>query len=196
MKYTVIGFGTMVLAVAILLALFPAQIGVNYHYRARVIQIAVPIIIAGFFFAMAVQWIRIPRAWWPYFVSILAIIGAYQFFWQALATQQWNGYLKVYRKEVSQHRGVVYIEDSILSKRHIGRQALKMMNWSWTHPVMSVLVGANEINAIISKRGQTWPFDPTDAADLPQLTRYHVDLNAYKKGLGNVSSSNRKKERK
>jgi hypothetical protein len=177
------GFAVGCLAVLVLLIVFPPLMEIHLHYKARTINVLFPIIIVLAMAAMRFKYVLLDEKRWRCSIAIVTTLAIFQCSWHILATQQWAGYLNVFRKEISSRKGFVAFEDSILAKRNIQRQIIAGMNWGWTLPQMSiVLAPEGRVQAIIGNKNPRWsshPFDPRKAKELPDLSHYGVSYTAY-----------------
>ena len=190
LRFLTWGFAVGCLAVLAFLAMFPTFMEVGLHYKARTINALFPIIIVIAMAAMRFKYILLDEKRWRRAVAIVTTLGIFQCCWHTLATQQWAGYLDVFREEVSSRKGFIAFEDSVLAYRNIQRQIIAGMNWTWSLPLMSiVLAPQGRVQAIIGNQDPRWsshPFDPREAKELPDLSRYGVSYTEYLAQISNM----------
>lgn len=171
--------------VALLPSVSPTTLALNLQYRARVLNVYLPILLACCLLAIHGKWFTVGPAVWHKAYLLLALLGISQGLWHLSATYQWNKYLLIFRQEIHRNCGLIPFEQSVLSAldkapHHISRS----MNWGWTMPVMSTILGAQngQIRTIIDNSpapGYWEPFDPAVPDQLPDLSYYGVNYDLY-----------------
>lgn len=185
LKNLVVGFAVGSALLLLLLAVFPAMMEVGLHYKARVLNAIVPLFLGLGLLVLRVKSVDLSRRVGLAFMVML-ILGVFQCGWHLIATNQWAGYVSIFREELSKGEGYIQFEDTLLAERRIGRQSVSGMNWPWTAPLMSiVLTPDGEVGSIIANPQPTeWePFDPVNPAELPDLSRYGIGYDEYLNAL-------------
>jgi hypothetical protein len=147
------------------------------HYPGRLFLVVVPAVMA---LAGALALRRPPdraRERLAAAQVLAALIAATA--WQLRAALAWQAYLDCVRVEVAAQRGVVPFESTALSG--FPHRAL---TWSWTQPSVSILVQALDgrpVRTVIANPTDHGfqPFDPHDAAQLPDLRHLGVDMRVH-----------------
>lgn len=111
---------------------------------------------------------------------VIAILAVAQITWQVATTAQWSGRLALLRTVLASRSGLIPIEETPLILQRIGLQALAPLGWSWTDPLLSiVLAPGGKVSAIVTApKPIGWqPFDPAQPEALPKVpgidyTRY------------------------
>jgi hypothetical protein len=163
----------------------PTLIAPFLHYRARVMNVFLPPLVATLYlFAVA----RPPeQATWRAAFTVVAILASAQAVWHVAAVREWRHYLDVFRSEVAIGRGLIPYEESRLSHPSEGGHPIAGLNWGWTMPTMSILLAPDgDVRAIVrNPTSNAWqPFDPGVPFELPDLRRYGVRFDTYRAHLG------------
>jgi hypothetical protein len=119
-------------------------------------------------------------------VIVAGILAFSQITWQILATAQWRGFLEVFRVELSRNSGFIAFENSPMVQQPAGIQVVRNLAWDWTTPSMSIVLSpGGHVSTIFGARPGRWqPFDPLNARELPNLSRYGIDYSTYVSALG------------
>ena len=113
---------------------------------------------------------------------VAAILAVGQITWQIAATAQWSGRLALFRDVVAGGSGLIPIEQTPLAQQRFGLQAVRPLGWSWTDPLLSiVLAPGGHVAAIVGAPPGWQPFDPRRPDDLPPLPG--IDYSRYREAL-------------
>lgn len=184
--FTLWAFAMACAVVLVLHDLFPAMMEVKLHYKARTLNVAIPALTGIALILIKARIIVLDANYFRRGFAIVLILGVYQSIWHMLATSQWAGYLNVFANELDAREGFVPYEDSILKVRRIGRQSVANMSWGWTMPEMSIVLSPHGVVETIigNPRERKWqPFDPLQAGELPDLSRYGIKYSPYLESL-------------
>lgn len=101
-----------------------------------------------------------------------------------IAVSQWDGLRKVFKEELSQHRGLLFFEDSILARNSVGNQLIRPLVWPWTVTTLSVLWSdEGNVSTIITNLPAyaLWgPFDPMRTDSLPTIEQFGFSFRTYR----------------
>ncbi len=154
------------------------------QYNARVMMAYVVPLIAVLFYILTHNRMSIFEATWKRVGILTAILVFGQISWQMIAVSQWDGYRKVFKDELSNHRGLLFFEDSLLAHNNVGNQLIKPFVWGWTVTTMSILWSEKgNVSTIITNNPQyaTWgPFDPAQIDSLPKIERFDFSYKTYR----------------
>jgi hypothetical protein len=174
------GFALICVSILLALAIFPVRMEMPLHYKARVLQLFIPPLLAiALLFVVWRGW-SLPVERLRTVLTVVALLGIFQCAWHLQASHQWTGYLRVFRAELATHDGFVPVQATALAKRLDGRQVIEKFNWGWSLPQMSILLApGGQVRSIIGNPENDRILDPTDPAQLPDLARYGIDYAQY-----------------
>jgi hypothetical protein len=158
------------------------------HARARTLNAYLPPLFAIMLIAVLVRPLSQKRMRFAY--SAVAILAATQLVWNSLAAKEWVNYLHVFQNEVAHREGLIPYKESALSNQYIDGEPVAVMNWSWTMPVMSILMSPHgNVQAMIENPSPAdWqPFDPRRPDLLPSLSHYGIHYERYSAALARKS---------
>ncbi len=172
---------TLIGAVAIVLGVLqaladPAQVAVTAQYRARIVNVILPMLAAlpPLFGGLRPETETTAR-------RVLGLLFAAQIAFQLQLTWQWQAFREVSRERLACVRGLVPVDVALHSGLERRRVSPEWMH-GWHHPTLSLLDHAGPVRALLGRaRGYTeWqPFDPLDPSALPRLSRYGIDTGEY-----------------
>lgn len=160
----------------------PALIAVESQYRARVLNVVLPVGLSVLF--LAVRGRREAEGESParYLLGVLFVA---QVALQLQLTGQWTQYLEATREARACVRGLIPVDDAIgarLDERQVSREWMR----GWHHATVSFVDRAGSFASAVGPwNGYTsWqPFDPRDEASFPRLDRFGVDATPYAAAL-------------
>ena len=172
----------MIAAVPIVLGVLqaladPAHAAVTAQYRARIVNVILPILAAAPVLMGGLRPETETAA-----RRALGLLFAAQIVFQLQLTWQWHAFREVSRERLACVRGLVPVDLAL----HSGLERLRVSpEWmhGWQHPTLGLLDHAGSVRALLGRaRGYTeWqPFDPLDPNALPRLSRYGVDTGEYR----------------
>jgi hypothetical protein len=167
-------------AAALLPLVEPMSVAPYLHYRARVVNVYLPPVLAVVFLTCAYSVSRVRD--WSFALAVASTLSLAQLCWHAAAVREWRHYLDVFRVEVTTQRGLVPFGESALAEEAVNGRPIAAMNWGWIMPTMSILLAPDgHVRAIVDNPPYDgWlPFDQHDVAQLPDLSRYGVRYDAY-----------------
>lgn len=189
-RWTVGGVSAACIIVALLPTLSPTTLSPHLQYEARILIAYLPAVLACILCAVHKGWFSIQLVVWRRMFVLLALLGISQGIWHLTATYQWNKYLQIFRREVSNNCGLIPFEQSALSvldksPYHVSTS----MNWNWTIPTMSIVIAQHGlVKAIVASPSSSRckpcnPFNPAIPEQLPDLRRYGVNYEPYIRAL-------------
>jgi hypothetical protein len=115
----------------------------------------------------------------------IAVLGVCQCVWTMGATVVWANMVTAMRFELERTPGVVRYESSVLSKRTFRGMPMEQLHMVWPLlPMSIVLGGSRDVSSVIfDERYPFAPFDPRQAAQLPDLSRFGVTYTGLKAAL-------------
>ena len=161
----------------------PGLIKPSLQYNARVLMAYVVPPMGFLFYLITAGRISVSEDTWKRVGILTAILIFGQISWQMIAVSQWKGFRHVFKTELSQHRGLLLFEDSILSRISIGNQLISPFVIGWTVPTMSILwADSGNVSTIITANQDftTWqPFDPAKIDELPKIEQFGFSYKTY-----------------
>ena len=165
--------------------LSPADLYPYKHYEARFLDLIVPLGLLG------VAWVLANRPAWleparQQLVHLSAALLLAQSLWHLGATEQWRGYLNVWRHLVTTQKGLIDLTATDYWKQPaVGRQATRFV-WEMDARDLCIEIGPRQVQALllpgVTESGEVVhgvllkQFTP---AELPPLENYGVDYTAY-----------------
>jgi hypothetical protein len=175
---------TVVVGLAVLQALSdPEHVAVTAQYRARVVNVVLPIVAAlpALFIRLGPEMERTARRG-------LGLLFAAQVVFQLQLTSQWHSFREESRERLACVRGLAPVDLALRSGLERRRISPEWMH-GWHHPTLSLLDRAGSVRALLGRaRGYTeWqPFDPLDPFALPRLERYGIDAGPYRSAVDSL----------
>lgn len=178
------------LAIAILVwgawpLLAPAQLNPYKQYEARFLNLLVPIglLAIAWICAHRPQWIEKPK---KHLIHLTASLLLAQSLWHLGATEQWRGYLNVWRDMMARNTGIIDLTATpYWQQRAVGRQATHFV-WQMDARDLCIAIGPRRVKSLImpgvTESGEIVhgvflkQFTPEE---LPNLKRYGVDYSEY-----------------
>ncbi len=191
--------GLAVLAIIILIwgawpLLEPSHLEPWKQYEARFLNLAVPAFLLPVAIVPALRpaWFEPHRR---YLVNCSAALLLAQSLWQVAATEQWRGYLNVWRNMQTTHTGIIDLLNTPYSGYQenvqnlaVGRQATGFV-WIMDARNLSIEISGPRIKSIIDPAvGNRTLNDQYKPENLPHLERYGVDFSEYIRALTNNGS--------
>jgi len=162
----------------------PNFIDLQLHYTARILTTYVLPLLAVIYLMITSKRITVSHETWKHVWILIAVLIFGQISWQIIATSQWNGYRSVFKKELSEKRGFISLEDSLIGRNAVGNQLLKPMTWPWTTPTLSIIwAEKGNVSSIISNSSfyNGWqPFNPLLVESLPKIEQFGFSFNTFK----------------
>ena len=171
------------LCVAVLLGRTPSSLEVEV--QARVLNLLLPLAATALLFVVLAGWSK-PNAKAIGLTAVLiGGLGIGQVLWNLAAIMRWQGMVATLRYELQLHEGPVAFEDSIMSRQQLGPLRLRELHAHWPLLPLSLYeAGRGQVRSIIlPESGAYFPFDPFAPATLPDLSRYGVGYESYRKAL-------------
>ena len=169
--------------------LAPAQLNPYKQYDARFLDLLVPMALLGVAFILAhrPEWFESQR---QYLVNLSAGLLLAQSLWHIGATEQWRGYLQVWRDMLASHTGIIQLMDSPYGPNPaVGRQATRFV-WEMDARNLEIEIGPRHVKSLILPdtritghivdRELINQYKPDE---LPNLERYGVDYREYIQAL-------------
>ncbi len=161
----------------------PETVAPFLHFRARSLNLSVPLLLAVAF-GLAFRWAsRVSPARWSQAAAVLCVLAVTQTLGFSIAARQWSAYLTLVRREVSSGAGLRPFEATVLGREVVDGVHSSAMNWGWTMPTLSILVAPNGVvSTIIATplKYRGWvPFDPARLDSLPRLQHVGIDYGPY-----------------
>ncbi len=154
------------------------------QYNARVLMAYLIPPMGVLFYFIARNRISVSEDTWRRLGILTAILIFGQLSWYTITVSQWDGFRKVFKEELSQHRGLLMFEDSLLARNSVGNQLIKPFVVGWTVPTTSVLwADGGNVSTIITANQDftTWqPFDPGKMDELPDVEQYGFSYKTYR----------------
>jgi hypothetical protein len=162
----------------------PSLIKPSLQYSARVLLAYVVPPMGIFFYFVARGRISVSTATWRRMGILTAILIFGQISWNVIAVSQWDGMRRVFKEELSKHRGLLFFEDSMLARERVGNQLISPLVWPWTVTTLSVLWSDDgNVSTIITNKPEyaEWgPFDPMRPDSLPKIERFGFSFVNYR----------------
>jgi hypothetical protein len=165
--------------------LSPADLYPYKQYEARFLDLLVPL--GLYFVAVMVQrqpdWLAPVRG---HLVRFTALLLLAQSLWHLGATEQWRGYLAVWREMLTTQKGLITLTDTPYGRQPaVGRQATQFV-WEMDARDLEVIIGPRQVQALIlppvTESGEVVHLTLLKqfvAEGLPPLQRYGVDYTNY-----------------
>jgi hypothetical protein len=126
----------------------------------------------------------------PHVLTVMALLAAGQFGWQATATYEWSKFVGGWRTVLNSHRGLIPWQEARQALRPLlpatsQDPVAKWKVFGWTFPSFSLLLAPNGkvASVIAAPESVRWqPFDPAIPAQLPRSPL--LDFSAYRQALG------------
>jgi hypothetical protein len=158
----------------------PARLDPSRQYEARFLDLMVPfaLLIIAFIISRRPGWIE---AQWRSLTNLSAALLLAQSLWHIAATEQWRGYLQVWKALLASHTGVVNLADTPYGQSPaVGWQATKFV-WPMDARDLSIEISPAKVKSIIQPAvkidGEL--ADQFNPQNLPRLERYGVDYSEY-----------------
>jgi hypothetical protein len=176
------------LAAAVSVVVWPESLVPLLHYKARVLNTYVPLLLAALMLIVQAAPGGMPPGAWQRACFVLLFLATAQLVWNVAAASYWRSYLDVFRGELAAHAGLVAYNDTLLARPVVNGRPVASLNWGWTMPTMSILLApGGQVRSIVAnpKGWIAWePFDSANPERLPPLARYGVSYAAYAAALG------------
>ncbi len=171
------------LCFAVLMGTTPASL--DGEVAARVLNLLAPLVATGLLLLEVSGYLKADRKAIGLAALLVGALGFGQAVWNLAAIGEWQGYLAILRYELLSHEGVIPYESSVLSRRQFGSLDLKNLEMNWPLPALSLYeAGRGEVRSIIAPEARSWfPFDPYNPGDLPDLSRYRIYYDSYRRTL-------------
>jgi len=169
--------------------LSPAQLDPYKQYDSRFLDLLVPVGLLGVALILAhrPEWLEPQRR---HLVNLSAALLLAQSLWHIAATEQWRGYLHVWKDMMASHSGIIKLMDTPYGKNPaVGRQATRFV-WEMDARNLCIEVGPRKVKSLILPdvkitgeivdRELLSQFKPEE---LPNLERYGVDYSEYVKAV-------------
>jgi len=140
------------------------------HYRARVLNVIVPLALAIAMAGCHRFGRRLPASTWTAGLATTLVILLAQLAATITIARGWTSYLATFERELARSDGICAYEDSPLASN-----PFQKWNWEWTMPTMSAVLSGQRIHSVIAnpKTFDGWvPFKPVDPKSLPDLRAY------------------------
>jgi hypothetical protein len=171
------------LAIPAYIVVRPQLTNFGTHIVARTMNATVPLVLVVAFVALHFHLFHIGATHYKRLFLIAAVLGMCQSGWSAVATMQWSNMLTVLRHELSTHTGPVPLEKTPLWT--VDEQPMRHLHADW--PVMSLSILYSDQRTVrtilVPPAGAFEPFDPYAPAALPDLSRYRIRYDLYRKAL-------------
>lgn len=175
--------------------LLPADLYPYKQYEARFLDLIVPLGLLGVAFILA-KWPAWSEPARQQLVHLSAALLLAQSLWHLGATEQWRGYLNVWRQLVTTQTGLIDLTATDYWKQPaVGRQATRFV-WEMDARDLCIEIGPRQVQALllpgVTESGEVVhgvllkQFTP---AELPPLARYGVDYSAYLAALDAVKKN-------
>ena len=169
--------------------LAPAGLDPYKQYDARFLDLLVPMVLLG----VALELAHRPQRLEPqrqYLVNLSAALLLAQSLWHVAATEQWRGYLNVWKGMLATHTGLINLMDTPYgTNAAVGRQATRFV-WEMDARNLEIEIGPRHVKSLILPdvkisgtivdRELINDFQPKN---LPHLERYGVDFSEYVKAV-------------
>jgi hypothetical protein len=159
----------------------PGRTSLDVHAFARSINAIIPLLVALLLLASHFRLLKIDDLKYNKMLIVVACLGISQVGWHLVATTQWSNMLTLLRSELRTHTGVIYFDQSLMSKSILGREPIRNLHADWPLLPMSILLadGGNVKSIVLPPPGIFTPFDPFHPASLPDLSRFGVHYEKY-----------------
>ena len=157
--WAALGLCFVILLMMAYLAMRPALLRPEFHYAVRfALSLALPLL--GLCAVIANQHGRSWMSGWP--ALVLSVLIVSQSAYGVYLTQQWRGYIAVYREIIENNQGVVEVGDTVLNTEILGDQLIGRFNWDWTHVIFSMMLAPEgRVKAVVDDRRKTFaPLNP------------------------------------
>jgi hypothetical protein len=154
------------------------------HVYARGMTALTPLPLCVMFIAL--PWLGVARrAGLTPCLRAAAVIGVCQCVWTMGATVAWANMVTALRLELSHTAGVVPYETSVLAKRTFRGMPMEQLHMRWPLLPMSIVLGGTpDVSSVIFDEEYPFaPFDPRQAAQLPDLSRFGIHYTELKAAL-------------
>ena len=131
-QLALVAFALACVSILIALAIFPVRMEMPLHYKARVLQLFIPPLLAIALLLVVWKKWSLPDARLRTVLTVVALLGLFQCAWHLQASHQWSGYLRIFRAELAAHTGFVPAQATALASRQDGRQVIEKFNWDWS----------------------------------------------------------------
>ena len=143
-----------------------------YHYRARILNAALALLLFLYLHGRTV-WQVVPPARLP--VRRVLAVAAVVFLFQGKLTWEWSRHVALFRDELATEQGIV----DFPTEGPFAEPRSRQFSWSWTSPVRSIVFQAmddGEVRSIMLNADTTirQPFRPRIAGELPDLSAFGV----------------------
>ena len=173
----VLGIALLAACAGILLLLGnPQLVAVHAQYRARFLNVALPLIAS----CAVLRWPDPPAAK-PPLQNLLGILIAAQVFFQVQLTDQWSSFRRIAREQLDCARGLLPADVALASRLSNLGLSTEWMH-GWEHPTLSLLDRAGPVRSLLgnSRDHKGWqPFDPLRPDEVPDLSRYGIETSEY-----------------
>lgn len=187
--FAVVLLGGMVLLWGVWPLLAPASLYPYKQYEARFLDLLVPLGLLGVALLLARRpdWLEPQR---KQLVHLSAALLLAQSLWHIGATEQWRGYLNVWRDMMSRQTGIIDLTATPYWKQPaVGRQATRFV-WQMDARDLCIEIGPRHVQSLIMP-GLTESGEVVHAVflkqftpeELPKLKRYGVDYREYVKAV-------------
>ena len=165
--------------------LSPASLYPYKQYEARFLDLIVPLglLVVAWMLANRPAWLEAQR---KQLVHLSAALLLAQSLWHLGATEQWRGYLNVWRHLVTTLKGLVDLTATDYWRQPaVGRQATRFV-WEMDARDLAIEIGPRHVQALllpgVTESGEVVHItllNQFTSAELPDLARYGVDYTAY-----------------
>lgn len=156
----------------------------NVEVQARVLNVVLPLAATVLLFLVITGWSKPDSRAIGFAAILIGALGIGQVFWNLAAITRWQAMLATLRYELILHEGPLVYGDSVLS-RQLGPLHLNELHAGWPLLPLSLYVqDRSEIRSlIVPAAGSYLPFDPFAPATFPDLSRYRIRYDGYRKFL-------------
>src|SRR5262249_31353799 len=164
--------------------LHPEQVDFETHVYARGVGLLTPLPLCLMFFAQPIVSASRRHALIPCLRAV-AVVGLFQCVWSMAATVLWANMVTALRLELERTPGVVPYQSTVLAQERLRGMPMEELHLVWPLlPMSIVLGGTTQVSSVIFAETYPFaPFNPSDPAQLPNLSRFAVSYAALKAAL-------------